>query len=152
MISRLLKILGGSRAGAVASGEERKRLAAAVLLVEAARLDGHVDEVEREAIRKALQAHFSLSPEDAAALLAAGEAKADDATSLVPFTRAIKENYAPQERVEIVEMLWEVVYADRILHELEDNLLRRIGGLIYVSDRERAEARKRVLRRLGIEQ
>lgn len=147
-----MKMLGGSGTGAVAAGEERKRLAAAVLLVEAARLDGHVDEAEREAIRNALQAHFALSPEDAAALLAAGEEKAADATSLVPFTRAIKENYDPQERVEIVEMLWEVVYADRILHELEDNLLRRIGGLIYVSDRERAEARKRVLRRLGLEQ
>jgi len=50
-----------------------------------------------------------------------------------------------------VEMLWEVVYADGVLHDYEANLLRRIGGLIYVSDMDRGNARKRVMTRLGIE-
>jgi uncharacterized tellurite resistance protein B-like protein len=51
----------------------------------------------------------------------------------------------------IIEMLWEVVYADGVLHDYEANLLRRIGGLIYVSDRDRGAARKRVMKRLGID-
>ena len=48
-------------------------------------------------------------------------------------------------------MLWDVAYADGELHDLEASLLRRIGGLLYVSDRERGEARKRVLARRGLD-
>jgi uncharacterized tellurite resistance protein B-like protein len=48
-------------------------------------------------------------------------------------------------------MLWEVAYADGVLDEYEDSLLRRVGGLIYVPDRERGMARQRVLRRLGLD-
>ena len=58
--------------------------------------------------------------------------------------------YEACERVELVEMLWEVVYADGRVDPFEANLLRRIGGLIYVSDRERGAARKRVAARLGV--
>jgi uncharacterized tellurite resistance protein B-like protein len=54
--------------------------------------------------------------------------------------------------VELIEMLWEVAYADGVLDEYEDSLLRRVGGLIYVPDRERGEARRRVLKRLGLDQ
>jgi uncharacterized tellurite resistance protein B-like protein len=50
----------------------------------------------------------------------------------------------------MIEMLWEVVYADGELHDLEASLLRRVGGLLYVSDRDRGAARMRVLNRLGI--
>jgi uncharacterized tellurite resistance protein B-like protein len=50
--------------------------------------------------------------------------------------------------VDLIEMVWEVAYADGELHDYEANLLRRLGGLLYVSDRERGEARKRVLARL----
>ena len=48
-------------------------------------------------------------------------------------------------------MLWEVAYADGVLHDYEANLMRRVGGLIYVTDRDRGDARRRVLERLGIE-
>jgi uncharacterized tellurite resistance protein B-like protein len=49
-------------------------------------------------------------------------------------------------------MLWQVAYADRVLDDYEDSLLRRVGGLIYVPDRERGMARRRVLERLGIDE
>jgi uncharacterized tellurite resistance protein B-like protein len=66
------------------------------------------------------------------------------------FTRTIKDGYSPEDRVEIIEMLWEVAYADGVLHDYEANLLRRVGGLIYVSDQDRGDARKRVLTRMGL--
>jgi uncharacterized tellurite resistance protein B-like protein len=66
------------------------------------------------------------------------------------FTTAIKDGFEPAERVELIEMLWEVVYADGQLHDYEASLLRRIAGLLYVSDRNSGEARKRVLARLGM--
>ena len=64
-------------------------------------------------------------------------------------------NLDPQQvygRDKLIELLWEVVYSDGSLHAYESNLLRRIGGLIYVSDRDRGDARKRVLQRLSAEQ
>ena len=60
----------------------------------------------------------------------------------------INERLSPERHVEVIEMLWEVAYADGGLTALEDTLLRRVGGLIYVPDHDRGEARQRVLRRL----
>ena len=119
-------------------------------MVEAARLDEKFDEAERTAIATVVKRHFGLDDAEAAELIeAASEAQAES-SQLLSFTRAVKDAYPPEERVEIIEMLWEVAYADGELHPYEANLLRRIGGLIYVSDRERGEARKRVLARLGL--
>jgi len=56
----------------------------------------------------------------------------------------------PEQRVQIVELLWETVYADRILTAEEDSLVRRVAGLLYVSDRDRGAARLRVMKRLGL--
>jgi uncharacterized tellurite resistance protein B-like protein len=55
----------------------------------------------------------------------------------------------PAERIQLIEMLWEVVYADGVLDSEEDALIRRIAGLIYVEDRDRVLARKRVLERMA---
>lgn len=59
----------------------------------------------------------------------------------------IKDRFDEKERIRLVEMLWEVVYADGQAHDYEANLLRRIAGLIYVADRDSGAARKRVLAR-----
>ena len=67
------------------------------------------------------------------------ETAASESAELFHFTRIINERLSFEERVEIIEMLWEVAYADGVLDEYEDSLLRRVGGLIYVPDRERGD-------------
>jgi uncharacterized tellurite resistance protein B-like protein len=129
---------------------EEKQLAAAALMVEAARLDDDFDTDERDRIEKLLQQHFSLTKAEAAELLAAGEQASSDSVEWQGFTRAIKDGFEPEERIALIEMLWEVAYADGTLHDYEASLIRRITGLLYVSDRESGEARKRVLTRLGV--
>jgi len=129
---------------------EEVRLAAAALLVEAASLDGSFDDDERQAVARTLRDHFGLNEEELATLMTAAEARQAASNQLLDFTRAIKAHYSPEERIEIIEMLWEVAYADGVLHDYEASLLRRVGGLIYVPDRERGAARQRVLARLGI--
>ncbi len=129
---------------------EEKQLAAAALMVEAARLDSDFDDTERSRIETLLQGHFSLSSEEARDLLAAGEAASDDSIQWQGFTRSIKDGFDQEERVAIIEMLWEVAYADGELHDYEASLIRRVTGLLYVPDRESGEARKRVRERLGI--
>ncbi len=133
-----------------AGGADELQLAAAALLAEVALCDDSFDDDERAAIVGLVGDRFGLSESQALGLVAAGEKAAADATQLLRFTRVIKDNFSPAERVELIEMIWEVVYADGVLHDYEDSLLRRIAGLIYVSDRDRGEARKRVLARLGV--
>ena len=124
------------------------QLAAAALLVEAATLDGHYGETEQAAIDKLLREKFALKDEEAQSLHDLAVTEQSEANQLLGFTRAIKDRYSLEERIELIEMIWEVVYADGELHDYEANLLRRLGGLLYVSDRERGDARKRVLARL----
>ena len=124
------------------------QLAAATLLVEAATLDGHYGETEQAAIDKLLREKFALRDEEARSLHDLAVTEQSEANQLLGFTRAIKDHYSLEERIELIEMIWEVVYADGELHDYEANLLRRLGGLLYVSDRERGDARKRVLARL----
>jgi len=113
-------------------------------------MDDHFDGLERVAIEKLLTARFALSPEKTQELLEHAEVLAEKSNQLYPFTRLAVERMTPEERVRLIEMLWEVVYADGVLDPEEDALIRRIAGLIYVSDQDRGEARRRVVARLGI--
>jgi len=149
LIEQILSFLTGGAGAAVASRHDRLEIAVAALLVEAARMDDHFDAAERATIRRLLAERFELEPEATQRLLEAAERAVDQSTQLFRFTHLVVEELAPEERVRILEMLWEVAYADGSLSPEEDQLLRRIAGLIYVSDRERGEARLRVLRRLG---
>jgi len=140
---------GGERA---ARGQHELEIALTALLIEAAYSDNHFDQAERSIIARLLERRFGLSVSDADMLLAAGEAAASEAAELFHFTRIVNERLSPDQRIELIEMLWEVAYADRVLDQYEDSLLRRIGGLIYVPDRDRGMARQRVLARLGLDQ
>jgi uncharacterized tellurite resistance protein B-like protein len=123
--------------------------AVAVLLVEAARMDSHFDDAERGVIERLLAHKFQLSPEQTRELLQKAVAIDERSNQLYPFTRTAVERMTAAQRIGLIEMLWEVAYADGVLDPDEDALLRRIAGLIYVSDVDRAAARIRVLDRLG---
>ena len=154
MFDRLRQLLGTGADEAQAprphSFEERQ-LAAAALLVEAASMDSEFGAAERAKIGQLLRSRFGLGAAEADDLLAEAERTAAESVEWQGFTQAIKDGFPPAERILVIEMLWEVVYADGQLHDYEASLLRRIAGLLYVSDRESGEARKRVLARLGME-
>lgn len=153
-MKRFLAILFGDDA-AIADAQSGGRfgdeqVAAAALMVEAARLDGAVEPKERAKILELLERHFDLPPGLARQLLERAERSATESVAWQGFTRAIKDALEPDARVGILEMLWEVAYADGALHDYEASLLRRVAGLLYVDDRESGEARIRVMERLGI--
>lgn len=151
MLDRLKALFTADRPGLrpAATGGEELRLAAAALLVEAARQDGHIDEVELAAIRSILMSRFALSAPDTEELVAEGRKAVQEATQLYEFVRAVNEAIPPERRVDIIEMLWEVVYADGELDDYEASLVRRVAGLLYVPDQDSGAARKRVLERLN---
>jgi uncharacterized tellurite resistance protein B-like protein len=149
---RFLSILLGddTAGGGPASAHSDAHVAAAALMVEAARLDGSFTDVERQRIQKLLVERFRLNPWMAGELLARAERTATESVAWQAFTQAIKDELPPEERVGILEMLWEVAYADGKLHDYEASLLRRVAGLLYVSDRDSGEARLRVMAKLGL--
>lgn len=126
------------------------QLAAAALMVEAATMDSRFDADERSRISQLVQERFALDTQETADLIAEAEKAATESVAFQGFTSAIKDGFDHDERVQLIEMLWEVVYADGELHDYEASLLRRVTGLLYVSDRESGDARKRVLERHGI--
>jgi uncharacterized tellurite resistance protein B-like protein len=152
MIKRLKQFFErlDSADAALAADVDTTRLSAAFLLVEAACQDGTFDAAERETIERLLRQRFQLDADTCAELLAEAEAAQAHAVQWQRHTRAIVDRFDEAERVGMIEMLWEVVYADGRVDDYEANLLRRVGGLIYVSDRDRGEARKRVEARLGL--
>lgn len=149
MLDTLKALLGGTAPRAERDGADL-HLAAAVLMVDAASVDGEFGEHERGIVAGILKRHFGLSDDALATLVSLAVGRRDTASDLNRFTLTIKYEFSEEQRVELVELLWEVVYADGQLHAYEAILLRRIAGLLYVSDRERGDARKRVLSRLGV--
>ena len=123
------------------------RLSVAVLLLEAARQDDTFDAHERAMIEQLLTRRFDLSDEECATLLTAAGARASQMVQLHGHTSQVAAEMTPEDRVHLIEMLWDVAYADGVLDPEEDLLIRRIAGLIYVSDRDRVLARQRVLAR-----
>lgn len=150
MIDRLKALLGTFEGGGDAqrAGVSDYRLAAAALLVEAAHLDSDFTAAERRTILDLLIARFSLAADEAEALVASAEETLEEANHLQRLTQTLKRALDHEQRIEILEMLWEVVYADGELHDYEANLIRRVTGLLHVSDRDSGAARKRALARL----
>jgi len=146
MIDRLFSLLNAKPA---ATAKPDRRVAIAALLVEAARRDDAFDDAERDAIARILTDRFQLTPAATQELLEKGEKAAVQSIELFSFVRGMVQESDYEERVELIEMLWGVALADGVINPYEDALIRKIAGLIYVSDFDRGAARRRVLERRG---
>ena len=131
-----LDVISGSDAAAVA------------LLVDAASIDGDFDPAERQMIAALLAKKFDLDAEEVETLIIEAVARVDKSVDHFGFVRKIKEAFDHDARVDLIEMLWQVAYADGVVDDFEANLMRRLAGLLNVSDREVGDARKRVIVRL----
>jgi len=120
------------------------RVAAAALLVHTAAIDGEVSAVEREKLHAVLKDRFGLTDAGTEALIDEGTRAEADAVDLYHFTSLIGRSLDEAGRARVVEMLWQIVYADGRLTEFEDNLVWRAADLLGVSSRERVEIRRRV--------
>jgi uncharacterized tellurite resistance protein B-like protein len=126
------------------------QVAVAGLLVEVARMHENFDPAERDTIRRLLTKRFGLTDQDVEALIEAADQRVQEAGDFWTFARVVKDRFDEAQRVAMIEMMWEVAYADGRLDDFEASLLRRVAGLIYVEDFQSGAARKRVLERLGI--
>ncbi|MBA4208895.1 MAG: TerB family tellurite resistance protein [Parvibaculum sp.] len=129
---------------------EDLRVAVVALLVRAATADADFGPEEKETIRRIVSECFELAPDEVGALIDAARTEEAETLDLHRWTQSVKQAYSEDERVQLIERMWEVVYADGVLDDYEANLLRRVAGLIYVPDRQSGEARQRVMARLGL--
>lgn len=126
--------------------EHRLRLATAALLAEVMRLDGQ-SEAERTAVQRAVQARFGLSDADAGALVDLAEAEARDAIDYYQFTSLINRAFGAADKAHIVELLWEIAYADATLSAHEQHVIRKIAELLYVPQSDYIAAKLRAKQR-----
>jgi len=115
----------------------------AALLVHAAKIDDNYTDVEKEIIKKALITLNAITPNEAEELLKKAEKIEQESNQIVAFTREIKKN-SMEFRLKIIEILWKIVYSDNSSDNYESNLIRRVCGLLYVSDRDSGEIKLKV--------
>ena len=115
----------------------------AALLIHAAKIDNNYTIKEKEIIKKALMDLKLIEPNEFERLLNKAEIKEQDANQIIEFTKEIKKT-SMEFRFKIIEILWKIIYSDNIADNYESNLIRRICGLIYVSDKDSGEIRLKV--------
>ena len=125
-------------------GEEELLLAAAALLMRAATIDGNAESSERRKLRTLLQTRFALDDEELKPLVEEAVLREHQSVDLYGFTSVLCRKLDQDGRKRIVEMLWEVVMADGVVHEFESNLVWRAAELLGVSTRDRITLRKMV--------
>lgn len=109
------------------------RMATAVLMVDVALVDKKFDESEFDRMLSLVRSHFGLGTQDAAELINAANAKADDLVSVHEFTRLLHEQLSHEEKARVVQLLWSIAYADGELDKYENSLVLKVSDLLYVS-------------------
>lgn len=112
--------------------EHRLRLATAALLIEVGRADFHWHEQELNSLSQLLQTQFALTREEVQELIQLADEEVENSVSYHDFTRLINQSFDYEQKCRLLEMLWQVAYADQHLDKYEEALIRKIADLIYV--------------------
>ncbi len=132
-----------------ATDERRLLLATAALLVEVMRSDAVLDERERERVLAALRRHGGLGEDEAVELVALADEASRKANDYYQFTSLVNRHYGQQEKVRIIEMMWQVAYADGVISAHERHLMRRIADLLHVLHGDYVAAQRRAREATG---
>src|SRR4051794_18145386 len=123
-------------------GDDDSRLALAALLVHCSGIDGTVSAAESATLRDVLARSFRLPEPDLDRLIADAVAAEQDSVDLYRFTSVLKRQMSEAERIGVVETLWELVFADGVASEFEENLVWRVAELLGVRSRDRIAGRR----------
>tara|TARA_B100001123_G_C15082705_1_gene936380 strand:- start:86 stop:508 length:423 start_codon:yes stop_codon:yes gene_type:complete len=122
---------------------ENNNILVAALLIHAAKIDEDYTDKEREIIKKAITNLYKITLNEAEELIKKAEKKEQESNQIIEFTKEVKKR--PMEfRHKIIEILWKIVYSDRTNDMYESNLIRRVCGLLYVSDKDNGEIKLKV--------
>ena len=114
---------------------ENKNILFAALLIHAAKIDENYTDTEKKIIKKAIMDLNEISSEKAENILKLAEEKEKESNQIIEFTKEVKK-YSMEFRLKIIEIIWKIVYSDGTSDNYESNLIRRICGLLYISDKD----------------
>ena len=120
------------------------RLAATALLIHVVSIDGEPSETEKRKLHSLIESRFGLDPGTADRLIASATLVEGEAVDLYHFTSVIMRSVNEEGRLRIVEMMWELVYADGKISEFEENVVWRAADLLGISSRDRIDLKHRV--------
>jgi len=120
------------------------KVATAALLLEMARADFDVKDEELRAVAKSIQSMFKLDDSETQALVKLAEQESAQATCYYEFTSLINKGFDLQKKIKIVELMWQVAYADKHLEKYEEALIRKLTDLLYVPHEQYIAAKHRV--------
>ena len=115
------------------------------LMIEAAFTDGQIDSIELNKIKSSLINVFNEDPQEVDFVLKEAVNNKNNSKSLHHYTSFINKNFDNNKKLLLIEALWEIVLSDGKIHDYESNLIRRLAGLLYISDIKSGNARKRAL-------
>jgi uncharacterized tellurite resistance protein B-like protein len=124
--------------------EDDYRLATAALLIHAAAIDGNIADAERNLLHAMLKQRFNLDDDTTDKLVEAATAAEHEAVDLYHFTSKLNRSLDEEGRLRLIEMMWQIAFADGRVTEFEDNLIWRAADLLGVSSHERLALRERV--------
>ena len=112
-----------------------KRVLVAALLINAAKIDENYTDIEKKIIKIALENIYNISSDQVEKLMIHAEKKEGEQNQIIEFTKEIKK-HSMESRLKIIEIIWKIVYSDGVSDSYESNLIRRICGLLYISDKD----------------
>ena len=149
MIDLFRKFFGKSAAEGSSDKEEAVshdvRIATCALLLEMANIDGKFSVVEREGIIRILREDYRLSDEHTIALIEAADEELKQSIDLWQFAKLINQNYSTDEKLQIIEMIWKIVYADGRLDQHEDYLVHKLAHLLRLTHKQLIDAKIKVI-------
>lgn len=127
--------------------ENKIQVAACALLVEMASIDNEFSETERKGIISILEKEFGLAEVMAKEVMELAGEQLKGSVDVWQFTSLINKNYSPQEKMQLIELVWKVVYADGHLDKHEDYLVKKLSRMLNLSHKEMIDAKLKVLGR-----
>jgi uncharacterized tellurite resistance protein B-like protein len=126
------------------------RIATVALLIEMMRADAKIAEDERRAVMKTIMKRFHLTEEESSDIIQLSEENIREATGYYEFTSLMNKGYTYDQKVKVIENLWEIAFTDKSLDKYEEYMVRKIADLIYVEHKDFIEANLRVKKKLGL--
>lgn len=144
LFNKLFSKTGDSPASQGGAGHDRILVATCALLLEMATVDGEFSSEEQDVILHALTSTYGMNRDEAQAIMEAARAELKGSIDLWRFARIINREYAEDEKIQVIEAVWRVIYADGRLDGHEDHLVHRLADLLRLSHSQLIDAKMRV--------
>ncbi len=151
MIDMVRRFFGKSPSSKAAAAKQTSahdvHVAVCALFIEIAKIDEEFSPEELDAVLNILKTKYRFSAEHSQSLIATAEKALEDSVDLWQFARLINENYAPDEKIAIIELLWQIVYVDGKMDEHEHYLMNKLSNLLRLSHDQLIDAKLKVLKK-----